>query len=825
MRQFLEANCPLTIVKNTSSVNFTCIFNSKIATVHMKQITYQFYTIFFCLLFFTSSRSQYVFREHAIPKTISLHNFTTIVDVGAQNLSLPFVVANYEALHPRKLKTDNDDLGFTSHHFWAKLELRNATPESLHYYLETARPITDLVLMYGIDKKTLKITQAISGDAIPFSKRSFENRKTIFKIDLVPGQDVIFLFHLKSDGEVIKMPMMLRSAESFIQTESSEQLVFGIFYGILATAAIIYLFFFLGLREKTFLYYSLYVVFIGLMQFALDGYFYQIVTPGSGWFSQHAVLLFAMIAGILLGKYSEVFLKIKLYNSLLYKLFLSLYVLAFVVILTIFFCPSLFPYCYPLANVLGLLILILIISSVIYLYAHRKPVDAFFSVGILFLILGFGIFILNNFGQIPNTFFTQNSSKFGTGLEIIFLSLSMGNLIRNLKNEKNELNQLALARSEEMNEMKSYFLSNISHELRTPLNAIMNLIDSISKEVEDDRLKRNCQIIKYSSHSLLSSVNDILDFSKIEKDELTLESVEFEPVKVLEHIKNNAVIRAHDQGIEFEYSKSDGIPEACLGDVTRLAQIVNNVLSNAIKFTAKGKVSFRIEAKPKSNNRTELTLIISDTGVGIAKDKMNRIFDSFSQDNINNKRKFGGLGLGLYIVKSLVDMQNGSIVMDSNVGRGTTCTITLAYEIVSKPMVVLPVEENPVYDLHGKNILVVEDNAINQMVIKMITKKWLNTTVFYTNNGQEGLEALKEQQFDIILMDLQMPVMDGYEATIAIRNGEAGENNSNIPIIAVTADVMETTKIRVKEIGMNHYISKPLKNETLFQAVKGLVLN
>jgi CheY-like chemotaxis protein len=250
---------------------------------------------------------------------------------------------------------------------------------------------------------------------------------------------------------------------------------------------------------------------------------------------------------------------------------------------------------------------------------------------------------------------------------------------------------------------------------------------------------------------------------------------------------------------------------------------VNNVLSNAIKFTAKGKVSFRIEAQPKSENRTRLTLIISDTGVGIAKEKMNRIFDSFSQDNINNKRKFGGLGLGLYIVKSLVDMQNGTIAMESEVDRGTTCTISLEYEIVSKPETIVLTEESPVFDLNGKNILVVEDNAINQMVIKMITKKWLNTTVVYANNGQEGLDALKEQHFDIILMDLQMPVMDGYEATLAIRNGEAGAVNSNIPIIAVTADVMETTKLRVKEIGMNHYISKPLKNDTLYKAVKELL--
>jgi len=779
--------------------------------------------VFFLLLAFTNGYSQYVFHKDSLPASVSLHRYTTIVDVGAKAYTIGSIQQQYDALHPRTLKTENDDLGFTDHYFWAKTVLVNATSEKLEYLLETARPITDLVELYTIDSEAATIGKSTSGDAMPFSERNFQDRKTIFKLVLMPHSQQTLYLHLKSDGEVIKMPMNLYTSERFIAMTSFEQLIFGVFYGILIAAAIIYLFFFFGLREKTFLYYSLYVIFIGLMQFALDGYFYQLVTPGGGWFSLHAVLLFAMTAGILLGKYSEVFLRIKEHNKLLYTLFQVLYVMAFALILCIVCVPALFAICYPLANVLGLLILILIISSVVYLYVHKKAVDPFFSVGILFLILGFGIFILNNFGQVPNSFLTQNSSKFGTGLEIIFLSLSMGNLIRNLKNEKNELNRLALVRSEEMNDLKSYFLSNISHELRTPLNAIMNLIDAISKEVVDDKIKQNCQIIKYSSHSLLSSVNDILDFSKIEKGELQLESVTFEPVKVLEHLKNNAALRAKDQGLVFEFSKGDSIPELLQGDVTRLVQVVNNVLSNAIKFTAHGAVKFHIDAKVQPNGKASLIVAISDTGVGIAKEKMDRIFDSFSQNSIDNKRKFGGLGLGLYIVKTLVDMQGGTIQMESTVDVGTTCTLTIDFDIVvpEKKEVVTTATE---FDLKGTRILVVEDNAINQMVIKMISKKWLNTTLVYANNGQEGLEAFKTHPFDIVLMDLQMPVMDGYEATIAIRSGAVEGANANIPIIAVTADVMETTKMRVKEIGMNDYISKPLKNDTLYEAIKALVL-
>ncbi len=779
--------------------------------------------LFIFSLFFFNSYSQYIFKNNQLPEKISLYKYTSIADVGQRNLDIQFVQLNFDSLDVKKLKTESDDLGFTKNNFWAKLELQNATNTALDYYLETARPITDLVELYTIDKITGKITKAISGDKMPYSERTFDNHKTIFKLEIQPNAQLVLFLHLKSDGEVIKMPVVLYNADRFIEMISIEQMVFGFFFGILAIAAIIYFFFFFGLRDKTFIYYSLYVVFVGLLQFALDGYFYKYMAPGGGWFSNHSVLLIAIIAALLSGKYSEVFLKIKLYSSRIYYLFNAAYVLLFVLLFCAVFIPSTLLYCYVLVNVFSMIFLFLIVFTIAYLYYKKKPVDILFTIGIFFLITGFAVFILNNFGLVTSNFLTQNSSKLGTGFEIIFLSLSMSNLIRNLKNEKNELNRIALVRSEEMNELKSYFLSNISHELRTPLNAITNLIDSISSEVKDKKVIKNCKVIKYSSHSLLSSVNDILDFSKIEKGELKLEKAPFDLQKVLKSIKQNAKSRAKDKGLNFQFTNSEPFSNLLIGDENRLTQIINNVLSNGIKFTAEGFVKFDIEVIEKQGNKADLIFTVTDSGVGILKDKIDTIFDSFSQNKIDNKRKFGGLGLGLYIVKNLVDMHNGTIEMESVVGVGTTCKITIEYDVEVKKKIELVEPESEVYDLEGKTILVVEDNSINQMVIKMITKKWLNTSVLYANNGQEGVDAVKNNSIDIVLMDLQMPVMDGYEATIAIRNGEAGQHNITIPIIAVTADTMEATKLRVTEIGMNNYLSKPIKKESLYQAIKELV--
>lgn len=780
--------------------------------------------LFFFLLVYASNYSQYVFKSDDLPDKLSLQDYTSIADVGQKDLDIQFVLKEFKTLNPKELKLKGDYLGFTENNFWSMTSLVNDTNEELHYYFETARPITDLVELYIVNQVTGEIKKKISGDANEYKDRSFPNRKCLFDLKIAPKTNLKLVMHIKSDGEVVKLPLILYSPEGFVYANSTEQFVFGIFYGVLAIVAIIYFFFFLGLKESTFLYYSLYVVSVGLLQFALDGYFYQYITPSGGWFSNHAVLFLAIIGAFLSGKYSELFLKIKMYSKTIYLMYRISYVLLLVLLFFAVFVPVALIYCYQIVNLLVLVFLFLIVFSIGYLYYSKKAVDSLFTIGIFFLIVGFGVFILNNLGLIANTFVTQNSSKIGTGLEVIFLSLSMSNLIRKLKNEKEEFNRIALVKSEEMNELKSYFLSNISHELRTPLNAISNLIESVSSDVKNKKGKKNCEVIKYSAQSLLGSVNDILDFSKIEKNELRLEKKEFDLLKVLKDVKYNAKVKSKDKGLKFSFTKPDSAISDLIGDENRLFQILNNVLNNAIKFTADGFVDFKVEVEKKSDTIANVKMIICDSGVGIAKEKMDSLFDSFSQHSIDNKRKFGGLGLGLYIVKTLVDMQDGIVEIQSEVNKGTVCTITLDYEIAAKKIIPnVPVIESAVCDLGGKTILVVEDNAMNQMVIKMITKKWLNTTVVYANNGQEGLDAFANNTIDLVLMDLQMPVMDGYEATIAIRNGEVGAQNANIPIVAVTADVMESTKLRVAEIGMNHYLSKPINKELLYQVVSQMV--
>ena len=763
-----------------------------------------------------------VYNAQPIKTAVSLHDYALYANAGPVSYSLEEVMLNTPLLNFVPLDAENMNIGFTRDNYWVKFRIRNTTAKELTYYLETARPITDGVIFYSVSTSGAIQTKH-SGDKMAFKDRSFDHRKTIFEIHIPSEETLDIYIHYENDGEVLSLPLLLHNAFSLMRSTYIEQLIFGIFYGILLIASIIYMFFFFALRERSFLYYSIYVLTVGLLQFSLDGYFFQYLGPGAGWISTHAVLLFAILSAGLLAKYSEVYLNIKQSNTIMPGVFKMIYVGLALTLMAVVFVPALMYLTYPVVNLLGLGVLVAIIVAVVIMVSKKITVDKFFLTGIFFLILGFVIFILNNLSILPTTFLTQNSAKLGTGLEIIFLSLSMANRIKKIKTDKEELQNLALIRLQEMNELKSYFLSNLSHELRTPLNAIMGLADALANESNEENVRDTSKVIKASSVRLLNLINDILDFSKIDKGEMKLENEVFDLIEIMEQLQLSYKIQTENKGLEFHYKTKNLIPGRVTGDANRFAQMVNNLLDNAVKFTPEGSIHVEVETRKGNLDTMDFILKITDTGIGIPQKKMDNIFESLSQESINNKRKYGGLGLGLYIIKILVDMHKGEIKIQSNPGKGTTCILKLSFPRAPKPA--SPGKQFPAddYDLMGSNILVVEDDPINQMVLKMILTKWKGTRVSFANNGAEGLDIMQKEVFDIILMDLQMPVMDGYETCIEIRNGAAGAHNANIPIMAVTADVMESTKQRVKDIGMNDYLAKPVQKERLYLKMTALL--
>ncbi|WP_179333892.1 hybrid sensor histidine kinase/response regulator [Winogradskyella costae] len=769
------------------------------------------------LLAYTSYAQKPAFDPES--STGQLFQYSEYIDVAKTIYTIEDVLAN-DLLSYKNLESANHDFGFTSDNYWVRFALKNSSNAEKTYYFETGRPVTDIINLYEINTDIIKYQ---NGDQNAFSARNVEHRQIIFKLTLQAHSEQLYFMEISSDGEAINLPLTLYDESSFLITNYKQQLFLGLFYGVLLLAGFIYLFFYNSLKNKTFLYYGIYVFSIALMQAALDGFIYQYVFPNGGFFNSRMVLITAISSNFFLLKYCEHFLKVKFNLPYYKKAFNAIYISLAVVLIMIFYSPKAFELAYPISNINGLFSLILILTTVFTMRYKRISVDIYFSLGVMFLVIGLFGFVMNNLGVLPSNFYTLNSSKFGSGIEVVLLSLSMTNLIKKLRKDNEKAQALALKKSEEISELKTFFMSNISHELRTPINAIMGMAESAlidSNNINENKDK--FQIIKNASLSLLSNVNDILDFERIEKNELHLNEEEFNPKLILKEISNNWKFEANKKQLNYNFQMDSEIPTKVSGDPERFTQIVNNVLANAVKFTNEGYVHLKLNCLTQPNDISRFYFQISDSGVGMDQESKAHIFDSFNQMRLNNKRQFGGIGLGLTISKHLITLFNGKLQVESIANKGTDVFIEIPLKTVvsalsDKKSSVINTTDSPI------EILVVEDNKLNQLVMKKLLSNYPNASITIAENGKQAIVALKTKAYNLVLMDLQMPIMNGYEATAIIRSGDLGELNSNIPIIAVTADATDATKQRVLRLGMNDYMTKPVKRELLFEKMNACI--
>ncbi|WP_121352364.1 ATP-binding protein [Flavisolibacter nicotianae] len=371
-------------------------------------------------------------------------------------------------------------------------------------------------------------------------------------------------------------------------------------------------------------------------------------------------------------------------------------------------------------------------------------------------------------------------------------------------------------RSKDLANMKEQFLANMSHEIRTPMNAILGFTNLLRRTQLNGEQRQYVQNIHSAGENLLALVNDILDLSKIEAGMMSLEETRFSLHSLLSSVGAMFSEKIREKNLDFAVRIDPAVPDILSGDAVRLTQIMVNLISNAVKFTEQGKVDVEISLVTQKKDEVRLQIHIADTGIGISPEKQRAIFERFQQADTETTRRFGGTGLGLAIVKQLVALQNGSITVKSEQGKGSTFVLQLTYKVPDVNLLyaaALSAQEEAV-PLQKITVLIAEDNIMNQQLVSHLMKSW-GIDFVLVSSGSEAVEELKRKAYSIVLMDIQMPGMDGYTATQVIRN----ELKLATPIIAMTAHAMAGEREKCLRLGMNDYVSKPIKETVLYNMI------
>jgi two-component system, sensor histidine kinase len=407
-------------------------------------------------------------------------------------------------------------------------------------------------------------------------------------------------------------------------------------------------------------------------------------------------------------------------------------------------------------------------------------------------------------------------------LDLYFQKQELKNLLEMLEVNNREL-EIQKLKAEEATRVKSMFLANMSHEIRTPLNGIIGISRILEQTTLEKNLKELVRIISTSGENLLNIINDILDFSKIESGQVELENLEFELSEVITNIVRLLKFNADEKGIGLSVHIDKRITGLLIGDPYRLTQIVTNLLNNAIKFTEKGYVRIEVEQASKEAEQVELLFKVIDTGIGISLNGSKKLFKEFSQTESSTTRKFGGTGLGLAICSNLVSLMGGEIGVNSTFGEGSAFWFRLKFSYLEKQKTIIKKDNFIVPDT--LKILCAEDNMVNQRVTQLLLKN-IGTECEIAENGKLAYEMAQKKNFDIILMDMQMPVIDGIESTCKIREYEA-LNKVVKPayIVAVTANATSEDRQKCLSAGMNDFLSKPFQASELINIIKNVVSN
>ena len=472
-------------------------------------------------------------------------------------------------------------------------------------------------------------------------------------------------------------------------------------------------------------------------------------------------------------------------------------------------------------HIVSFLGVIVVLAALIRAIRAKSQAAIFYAVGWFLPVVGVLVRNLREFGLVPQSDMVAYAVSIGIALETIIFAIGIAYRISKIREDRDQAKAVG-EKARAASQAKSDFLAHISHEIRTPMNAIIGLSELAAQTDLTRQQRIYIQNIQTSGNILMTLLDETLDFSKIEAGKVSLEKIIFEPTDVFNNVRAVVGVNAREKSIALNFQGEDTLPEKLRGDPTRLSQILINLTNNAVKFTDQGSVTVEISAESGVGNSFLLQCAIRDTGIGMTDAQIARLFQSFNQADDSVSRKYGGTGLGLAICKQLVELMGGKINVESKQGEGSSFYFEVPLEEVERQYDTVqnsdkntPTQNTGKALLSGARILAVEDNPINQLLVSNVLKE-TSASFDLASGGREAIEKATKNSYDIILMDINMPDMDGLETTRAIR---ALENYKNTPIIALTGNADPGTRRDCRDAGMNDYVTKPFKQTILFETL------
>ncbi|AUM13951.1 hybrid sensor histidine kinase/response regulator [Ketobacter alkanivorans] len=727
---------------------------------------------------------------------------------------------------------DTLQFGYSQSVYWLRIDIRNRLLHSSALTLQVRYPLLDFVDFYHVDQDGV-INHQMAGDHRSLEQREYPVKDYLYRLHLNPGEIQTVYIRVQSTSS-LSLPIYLSTETGLVALNNKSEWVDGAYYGIALSMMVYNLLLMLVVRERIYLEYVVCVVFqIGFIA-SLNGYA-GVLFPQNSFITDKGIYFCSTAMAVAFIQFTRTFLQTK---ELLPRLdrFYRYYML--VPALALLAEMLVHPTIAAKINVMLVMVTVILLFPVaLFQYIKGYRAASYFVFGQGMFLSSVMFTSLSSLNLVPFYFLAPMAIKLGSAAELMLFSMSLAGRISELKKSHFEIQreqEVALAETkaseryvEEISEVnkvleqalqvRSKFLANMSHEIRTPMNGILGMLELIDNPELDSVQRNYIDIARRSGKTLLALINEILDLSKIESGKLVLEQNAFSLRELIQDLSSLYSQQVKNKHLTIRVMVDSSVPDYIVGDRTRLWQVLTNLISNAIKFTRRGGVIIKLDTVYEGGQRLRFAVV--DTGIGIANSEQESIFESFQQADGTTTREYGGTGLGLSISRKLVTLMGGVLRLASEPGEGSEFSFTLPCCIADDADVAKIEEEerqqNDV-DFSSYRVLIVEDNEVNQKVAQGILSKLGVQHIYLASNGLEALQYLRGAMVDIVFMDVQMPVMDGFDATRQIRKFD---KLAHLPIVAMTANAMDGDRKRCLDAGMNDYLSKPIKLELVRQSM------